>query len=165
MAPKTRLRYLDGVVEYLWDSRNLRGLICLVERWASVEPPSKTGRLYQIRAFLALRLMDRAWLQLKKLLEQDPDDMEALAMATEMFLDRGWPSRAKKLLAEAKERMPGAPELPRLMELTEGPPRTPPANAREIEQQGSPTELLELAERFLATGSFLRGRALLERVR
>ncbi len=165
MAPPTRLRYLDGVVEYLWDSKNLRGLICLVERWAAVEPPSKTGRLFQIRAFLALRLMDRAWLQLKKLLEQDPDNLEALSMATEMFLDRGWPSRAKKLLTEAQERMPGAPELPRMLELTQGPPRTPPANARDIELQGSPVELLELAERFLATGSFLRGRALLERAR
>ncbi len=165
MAAPSRLRYLDGVVEYLWDAKNLRGLVCLVERWASVEPPSKTGRLYQVRAFLALRLMDRAWLQLKKLLEQDPDDMEALSMATEMFLDRGWPSRARKLLKEAQERMPGAPELPRLIELCEGPPRTPPANARQLEQNGSPAELLELAERFLATGSFLRGRALLERVR
>ncbi len=165
MAPPTRLRYLDGVVEYLWDARNMRGLICLVERWSTVEKPSKTGRLYQVRAFLALRLMDRAWLQLKKLLEADPDDMEALSMATEMFLDRGWPSRARKLLLEAQERMPGAPELPKLLELTEGPPRTPPPNAREIEQQGSPAELLELAERFLSTGSFLRARALLERVR
>jgi len=164
-AAPARLRYLDGVVEYLWDAKNLRGLICLVERWSSVEPPSKTGRLYQVRAFLALRLMDRAWLQLKKLLEQDPDDMEALSMATEMFLDRGWPSRARKLLAEAKERMPGAPELPRLLELTQGPARTPPANAREIELAGAPSELLELAESFLSTGSFLRGRSLLERVR
>jgi Tfp pilus assembly protein PilF len=165
MAPPTRLRYLDGVVEYLWDAKNLRGLICLVERWAAVEPPSKTGRLYQIRAFLALRLMDRAWLQLKRLLEQDPDDMEALSMATEMFLDRGWPSRARKLLTDAQQRMPGAPELPRLLELTEGPSRTPPTNAREIELSGAPAELLELAERFLSTGSFLRARALLERAR
>ena len=165
MAAPTRLRYLDGVVEYLWDSRNLRGLICLVERWAAVEPPSKTGRLFQIRAFLAMRLMDRAWLQLKKLLEKDPDDLETLSMATEMFLDRGWPSRARKLIEQARDRMPDEPKLEQLLELTQGPARTPPSNARQIELQGSPAELLELAERFLSTGSFLRARALLERVR
>ncbi len=165
LSPPTRLRYLDGVVEYLWDAKNLRGLICLVERWRTVEKPTKTGRLYQIRAFLALRLMDRAWLHLKKMLAEDKDDTETLAMATEMFLDRGWPSRAKKLLTAALDRNPQHKELQRLLEFTTGPPRTPPANAREVDKSGSSAELLDLAERFLATGSFLRARGLLERVR
>ncbi len=160
-----RLRYLDGVLEYLWDLRNLRGLICLVERWSSVETPTRTGRLYQVRALLALRLMDRAWLHLKKLLEESPDDLQTISLAVELFLARGWPSRARKLLEGAKSRLPPDPELNRLIDATQGPARTPPSNARAIEQNGSPAELLELAERFLATGSFLRARALLERVR
>ncbi|MFH1466668.1 MAG: tetratricopeptide repeat protein [Pseudomonadota bacterium] len=165
LAPPARLRYLDGVVEYLWDSKNLRGLICLVERWSSVEPPSRVGRMFQVRAFLSLRLMDRAWLHLRKLMEDDPSDLQAAALATEMFLDRGWPSRARKVVTEAEERHPGDPIVASLKVLCDGPPRTPPANARELEQHGSAAQILDLAERFMATGSLLRARALLERIR
>jgi Flp pilus assembly protein TadD len=165
LAPPARLRYLDGVAEYLWDAKNLRALIYLVERWSSVETPTRVGRLFQVRAFLSLRLMDRAWLHLRKLMEEDPSDLAAVALATEMFLDRGWPSRARKVVAEAEQRNPGDATLARLKALCDGPPRTPPANAREIEQHGSAAQILDLAERFLATGSLLRARALLERIR
>jgi len=153
------------VVEYLWEQRNLRGLICLMERWSAMGTPTPGSRIFHVQALLELRLMDRTWLPLKRLLEEEPDNLLVLKLAMEMFLARGWPSRARKMLEEALARNPRETELAHLLQQLKGPPRTPPRNARELEQTGSPAQLLDLAERFLATGSFLRARSILERLR
>lgn len=158
-------RFVDDVVEYLRRKGDSRGLIMLVERWASVGQPSRSARLHQIRALLDLRLMDRAWVRIREAMEADPDDIEPVILAAEMFVARGWPVRARKILEEPCARFPKSEILRDWMLRARQPAREPPANARDIERDGTPDQQILLAEEFLSTGSFLRARTLLERLK
>ncbi len=140
-------------------------VIRLIEKWGQQGPLPREASLAQAQAFLALRLMDRAWVRLRELTDTDPDDVDALLMTAEMFLERGWPARARRVLARARDRGSSDDRLASLERRAAEPPLRPPPNARELERHGSPEQLVWLAERYLATGSLLRGKSLLERVR
>ncbi|MCP4806455.1 MAG: hypothetical protein GY913_21995 [Proteobacteria bacterium] len=141
-----------------------RGTIRLVERWSVTGEPTPAARLGQARAFLSLRLMDRAWVRLKEVADAQPDDVETLALTAEMFIERGWPVRARKLLERCQARRPEDARILGLVNASKEPPRAPASNARELEKTGTHAQQLELAERFMASGSFLRAKAILERL-
>lgn len=142
-----------------------RGVIRLVERWAEVGEINREARLEEARAFLSLRLMDRAWVRLKEVSEADPADAEALVLTATVYIERGWPARARRLIDRIRQLGYSSPTLPDLSRRADLPPVEPPADAREIEREGSPAQLVTLAEVFMATGSFVRARGLLERAR
>jgi hypothetical protein len=142
-----------------------RGVIRLVERWAELSELPREARLDEARAFLDLRLMDRAWVRLKELTEADGDDLEALQLIARLYVERGWPTRARRIIERLAGQGVENAELTELARRAEQPAVEPPSNARDLERAGSPGQILTLAEVFLATGSFLRARSLLERVR
>ena len=157
--------YLDRVIADLESRGDDVGIVRLVERWVNAGEPTRYGLIAQARALLRLRLMDRVNLRLTELAARDPDDVEMLVLLAELHIQRGWPVRARKPLGRLREL--GA-ELPGLAELelqAEAPPLQPDPNAREIERTGAPADQLVLAERFIAAGSFLRAKAILERLR
>lgn len=140
-------------------------MIRLVEAWDRNGDASLVAILAQARALLGLRLMDRAWVRLREASRVAADDPEVLALTARVFIDRGWPGRARGVVEQLELRAPDHPELSLLRRQAQEPPAGPPADAREVERSGSPAQLLALAEAYLATGSFLRARSILERVR
>lgn len=138
------------------------GLVRLFEAWNAQGSPTTAMRLLAARAFYRLRLMDRALARLREVIEAEPGNLEAVRLQAEVYIDRGWPQRARPNLAALREAGEDVADL----EARAGaePPR-PEANARAIEREGDPAKMLALAEQFLATGSFVRGRGLLERLR
>lgn len=157
--------YLDRVCAALAARSDRRGLIRLVERWSRTGEASRAACLLQARALVDLCLMDRAWVRLNEILSRDPEDAEAILLAAEMFIGRGWPVRARKLLGRAPESLANNERYQDLWRQSEEAPLQPDPNAREIERTGSPEELLSLAVRFQATGSFLRAKSILERLK
>ncbi len=138
-------------------------MVRIVERWVGTGEPTRPALLAQARAFLNLMLMDRAWVRLKEVSERWSGDRAARLLTAEVFIERGWPGRARRLLEPLAED-PTA-EVAELLVLASQPPRQPAPNAREVQESGTPQERLQLAERFMATGSFLRAKSILERLR
>ena len=142
-----------------------RGLITLVEQWCSIESVPTSVLISEIKALLDYKLMDRAWVRLREVSERQPEDLEVICLTCEMFIGRGWPARAEKLLKPLVS-VGGYPDVvDDLFLRSQRAAISPPMNAREIERRGSPAERLALAECFVATGSHLRARSVLERIR
>ncbi|MEC9390486.1 MAG: hypothetical protein VX944_10470 [Myxococcota bacterium] len=155
------------LLRHLVRKGNSRGTIQLVERWLEHGHVSQTARLAQARALMDLRLMDRAWVRLREAAQADPTSVVVQLMMADMFIERGWPTKALPIL----ERID-------LMELDEDerqwwstlrtsaslPPRGPPDDASETERIGTAEEVLRLAESYISVGSFVRAESLLERL-
>ena len=152
------------VLRHLVQIRHAQGIVRLTERWSEEETLPREAALAQARVLLDMCLMDRAWVRLKERTDADEADADAWLLTAEMFVARGWPARARKVLDRARELNARHPRLPVLEQRAEEPPLQPPANAREIERTGTPEQLVELAERFMATGSVLRAKGLLDRL-
>ena len=139
------------------------GVIRLAEAWAANGKPSRRARVLAARACFSLRLMDRATLRVREVLEGHPADVDALALLVEIYLERNWTERARAPLAElVASGCAGAPALSLRAAAVFEPPE---ATARQVERQGNTGQLIDLAERFCATGSFTRAAGILERVR
>lgn|GEM_PF-5727133 len=142
-----------------------RGLVALVEQWCATESVPSDILIYEVRALLDLKLMDRAWARLRDLSERTPDDCEILCLTSEMFIERGWPARAEKILKPLVS-VGGYPDVvDDLFLRSQASAIAPPANSRDIERGGTDKERMELAECLLATGAHLRARSVLERIR
>lgn len=115
------------------------------------------------RAFFDLRQMDRATLRVREVLDARPQDLDALALLVRIFLERGWKERARGPLAELAAA--GSPDAPALTAKAAADFVPPETSARQVEREGSPAQLIALAERFCATGSFTRAAGILERIR
>lgn len=108
-------------------------------------------------------MMDRATLRVREVLDTNPQDVDATALLARIFLERGWKERARAPLAElTASGWPGAAALNALAAADFDPPET---RARQVERDGNTEQLLQLAERFCATGSFTRAAGILERIR
>ncbi len=140
-------------------------VVRLVERWAEEGAVPPVARVAEARAFLALCQVDRAWMQLKAVLAAEPEHADALALLTEVFARRGWASRAQDTLVKLAGVAPRHPELDGLRARVAAAAPATPAGARDIERDGTPEQVLGLAEHYLATGSVLRAQSLLERLR
>ncbi len=153
---------LQEAVDTLHARGDASAVVRVVEAWAARGEPSLRARLRQGVAFHRLRLLDRAMARALEVLKAEPRNVEALRLLAEVYLDRGWPSHARKPLATLREL--GA-EVDTLWVRAHEEPARPEANAREIEREGDPGRTLALAEAFLAAGSLLRARGILERLR
>ena len=155
------------VLRRLSESGHSRGLVRLVERWAEHGDLNQAARLAQARAFIDLRLMDRAWVRLREAVEAEPESSEVQLLMAEMFIERGWPGRARKnLLRVASTDLDEMEQqwLGRLQQSASESPKGPPDNAQDIEMSGTADDVLLLAEQYLAAGSLVRAESLLERL-
>lgn len=159
----SRDRRAEEVVAALVARGDNVAAVRLVEAWTAGGTPTPRARMLEGRAFFNLRLMDRALVRAREAADALPNDPDALRLLAEVYLDRGWPTRARKPL-DALQAL-GAPGAAELLARSREEPARPEANAREIEREGDPGKLLPLAETFLATGSFLRATGILERLR
>ena len=146
---------------HLAEKGDVQGVIRVVERWGRVGEPSDAAILEQASAFLSLNLMDRAWVRLKELSDRSPDSRPCHLLTAQMFIERGWPLRARKLLEKLSEQDASSEAL---MARARQPALQPPKDARRIEVEGTPEQKLELAERLMAAGTFLRAKPVLERL-
>lgn len=152
---------LEAAVAHLHDKGDTQGVIRVVERWSRRGEASDAALLDQARAFLALNLMDRAWVRLKEVGDRSPQLREVHLLTAQMFIERGWPLRARKLI----EKLPSKDERSDALHLrAQAPAIQPPKDARRIEMEGSPEQKLALAERLIAAGTFLRAKSVLERL-
>lgn len=159
----TRSR-LEGAVAQLAQREDHRGLVVLVEKWASVDEPSPSARIAQAEAFIALRLLDRAWVRLKEPVERDPPSLDAIEMAANMFLLRGWRNQARKAIARGLAEQPDHPGLQALWACATAEPET--STDDEVLASDAPlADVLRIAEGHMVHGAFVRAQALLERVR
>jgi len=155
---------LSRVLAHLVETGDERGVVRLIERWSEQRDLSVEVLLTQARALISLRLMDRAWVRLQEAREKDSADVEAQLLTAEMFVERGWPARARRILERVPVADVDARRLDHLRGLAAQAPLQPPANAQEVERTGNPEAVLGLAERYMAAGSFVRAQSLLERL-
>jgi hypothetical protein len=153
-----------NLVRHLEFEGRVVDVVRLTEKWGYGRALPREGMLSAARALLSLRLMDRALGRLRALTDANPDDVEALLLTAELMMERGWTARGMKSLAHVRT-LSDHPQLEELTALAEQPPQEILARARAIERSGSHPQLLRLAEVYLATGSLLRGKNLLEQLR
>jgi tetratricopeptide (TPR) repeat protein len=155
-----------AVLQEAVDTLHARGdssaVVRVVEAWGARGEPSLRARLRQGIAFHRVRLLDRAMARALEVLKAEPRNTEALRLLAEVYLDRGWPSHARKPLATLREL---GVEVDAFWLRAHEEPARPEANARDVEREGDPARTLALAEAFLAAGSLLRARGILERLR
>ncbi|MEQ1506746.1 MAG: hypothetical protein ABMB14_31250, partial [Myxococcota bacterium] len=155
-------------MEHLAERQDHRAVITLVESWAEQGAPTVPARIAAARAFLALRLVDRAWIRLKDLVETADPNLDAVTVAAEMFLLRGWPNQARKAVQRALDRSRPDPKTAAALEALRD-RATEPATTLDdstADRDNAPVgELVRVAEQYMARGAFVRARTLLERVR
>lgn len=159
--PPTDAAFLERALAHLQEKGDVQGVIRVVERWGRVGEPSDAAVLDQASAFLSLNLMDRAWVRLKELSDRSPDSRPAKLLTAQMFIERGWPLRARKMLEKLPEQDARSEAL---LVRARQPALQPPKDARRIEVEGTPEEKLAMAERLMAAGTFLRAKSVLERL-
>lgn len=155
---------LEEVVRQLEGRGEHRALVSLVETWAVHGEPTKEAKLALARSLLRLFAIDRAWARLRDLVEASEPNPEAVEIAAEMFLLRGWPNQARKVIARGLERSPDREGLLALeSRASEFKPSSeePPPETEDLSAQ----DLVRAAEHYLARGSMVRARSLLERAR
>lgn len=155
---------LFAICQHLVESEKRTELVQLCVLWANKEPLPVSIALQEARALLDLRLMDLAWVRLRELDKSQRHRVEVQSLTAEMFIERGWPGRARKILDRAVRDYPERKDLQLLLVRSIAPPLRPPSEARVIEREGSPAEQLELAERYLCAGSQLKARSILKRL-
>lgn len=138
----------------------LRLLVSTVERWSQVGTPTPRARLAQVEALLDLRVMDKAWTRLQAIPDDSPDALRRWKLTARMFVERGWPNRAREAIEHATTLAPEDAEVQALAEASLAPPRTPPAHLPPAEAPFE--ERLAVAEILLACGAFLKGRRMLD---
>ena len=150
------------VLRRLNEAGDSRGVIRLVERWSEHGGVTQAARMAEARAFMDLCLMDRAGVRLGEAAEAEPESLDVQLLTVKLYIERGWPGRARQMLA----RLEGADAtaIERLREDAAKPPREVPKNASDIERTGTAEQVLGLAESYLVTGSVVRAESLLERL-
>lgn len=136
-------------------------MLRVVHAWQLVGAPTTAARVCEGRAFHHFRLLDRALARARDAVERAPGDRVAQRLLAEVYIDRGWPLRARPIVEGLKSAGEGVDGL--LARMAEEPAR-PEAIAREVEAGDDVAAWLRLAESFLATGSQLRATGLLQRV-
>jgi hypothetical protein len=141
-----------------------RSLIALVERWGETGEPTLPARIAEGRAFLELRMVDKAVNRVRDLVDATPPNLDAMLIVGEAYLVRGWTREGRKVAERGLELRADHPGFRALVERAAEAPTHPEEDAPEPEN-APPAELIRLAEHHMAQGSFLRARGLLERVR
>lgn len=136
----------------------------LVEKWSETADPTVPARMDQAEAFLRLRMMDRAWARLKPLIEAQVGGTRPYVLAARVFLDRGWPGKARKVVQQGLERDDGDDTLQALWEEASVDPEPFDTHLAD-DADAEPDVVVSVAEHFMTQGAFVRARSLLERVR
>lgn len=155
---------LESTAIHLENQADWRSLVCLADKWSEVGEATPRARLAFARAFYHLRLMDRAWLRLRDLAEASNPSRDALVLASRLFLERGWPLRARPYLEHAREADPGDLEVEALFDRLSEPPVHPDPAAVEDAPPANARAWLPLAEVYMATGSYIKAASILERL-
>ena len=113
---------LTHTLRCLVEDDNHRGVVRLVERWAQLGGLTDEALVAQARAFMSLRLMDRAWVRLQEARERDPEQTEVQLLTAEMFIERGWPARARRILERVVIDSVDPDRLDRLRQVAAQPP-------------------------------------------
>lgn len=137
-------------------------LIQLAEKWSQKQVLPIRAALIEGEALLHLCQMDRAWTRFREVLEYDPENEDALILVIELFLRRGWPTRARKMIPRLRDLNPRSPRIARLESRAAAPPIGPPRNANQVIQRASPSQLVAIAERFLCASAQFKGQQILE---
>jgi hypothetical protein len=153
---------LERSIAHLERSAEFPLVLQLVEHWTKLGEPSAVAQLAAVRSLMALCQMDRAWIRLRNLLELHPQWLPALKTAAQLFIDRGWPSHARRPLTTALEIAPEDSTVLSLIKKSQQP--APPAPQFPIDQQHSFEDRLRLVKYYLAGGSTLRGQTLLAKL-
>jgi uncharacterized protein HemY len=153
------------VLRRLVQSEDSRGIIRLVERWLEHGGVTLYARVSEARAFMDFRLMDRAWVRLGEAAEVAPNSAEVQLLTTQLYIERGWPGRARQMLDRVVAADVADKEhLEWLHREAKKSPRALPEQASEIERTGAAEQVLALAEHYLTVGSLVRAESLLERL-
>jgi len=158
-----RDREIELALTHLLAQGRHRDVIQVVERWRTSGSPTPTAERAQARSLFEIRAMDPALRRLDTALAASEKDTASLTLLVEILVERGWKRRA----AEALERLSETAtieEFSILTSLVENTQRGLPKGAKRLEAKGSFEERYELARKMLATGSFVRARALLEKL-
>lgn len=137
------------------------GVLRLCAAWAALGTPTVAAKVGEGRALLQLRLVDKALARAREAVETAPSDKAALRLLAEVYVERGWPSRARPVLSGLRT---AGEDVDELWARAAAEPATPEATAREVEASGDPARILKLAEQFLGSGSLTRAAQLLEKL-
>ena len=140
----------------------MRTLVSMVERWSQLGEPTPRAQLAQIRGFLDLCMMDRAWTRLQAFPDIEPFRQERAALTARMFFARGWPRRARRVLDEALALWPDDADLRALASSAEGVERRAPI--QDPDPDLPLAEQLVVAEAWLCTGAYHKANRLLEQL-
>lgn len=150
---------LEAAVRNLDADRRHRDLITYVECWAGHEEPSPEARLAEARAFLALAQVDRAWIRLQDIADAEEASRDALCLAAELHLLRGWTAKARSYVKRALAHHPDDDQVQALWDRAAA--DTPePGTGADVDDAD---ELVALAEQHLARGHTVTARSLLDR--
>lgn len=136
----------------------------LVEKWTEVAEPTIVARVAQGRALVELRMVDKATARVRDLAEATPPNLEAMLVLGEAHLLRGWQREARRVAERGLELWPGHAGFRSLLERCADAPPPPEDESVDLDHL-PPAELVRLARHHMASGSFVRARSLLERVR
>ena len=137
------------------------GVLRLTAAWSAVGTPTVAAKVGEGRALLQLRMVDKALARAREAVEAAPSDKAALRLLAEVYVERGWPSRARPVLSGLKT---AGEDVDELWARAAAEPATPEATAREVEASGDPARILKLAEQFMGSGSLTRAAQLLEQL-
>jgi len=152
---------MEAALAHLAHIRDYQLIIQLVEHWHTVGDPTAIARLAAVRALIELCQMDRAWARLRELLQEYPKWAHAHATAADLFLRRGWSKQARKPLEQGLEINPNHPKLREIQNRL----REPIIENEPLPEKPTNTELLTRARALLATGSPVKGKAILYQLR
>ena len=107
--------------------------------------------------------MEQSWQRTREVLTADAQNVSANILVIEIYLNRGWPGKARKLLARLRQLSPDHPRIPELEARACAPRTGLPRNAESLARSGTPAQLVTLAEQFLSLGRPELGKKLLGR--
>lgn len=140
---------------------DVAGVLRLCAAWSTIGTLTVAAKVGEGRALLQLRLVDKALARAREAVETAPSDKGALRLLAEVYIERGWPSRARPVLSGLRT---AGEDVDELWARAAAEPATPEATAREVEASGDSARILKLAEQFLGSGSLTRAAQLLEQL-
>lgn len=134
-------------------------LIQIAEKWTiKRELPSQAAFL-EAKAFFRLCVLEQAWRCLSKV----ENSSEKLELTLDIYLSRGWVTKARKVLVKLQNEYPEHPKIEAFHNrITHGVKL--PKNYEQILKRGTPSQVLALAERFFCLGKTVLAQKIVQKV-
>ena len=134
-------------------------LIQMAEKWTiKRELPSKAA-LLEAKAFFRLCVLEQAWRCLSKV-ENSPEKLE---LTLDIYLSRGWVTKARKVLIKLQHEYPNHPKIEAFHNRISHGVKLP-KNYEQILKRGTPSQVLALAERFFCLGKTVLAQKIVQKV-